>query len=128
MTPTSPSSNPITTPDRIPLAEAYLHHTCLLEGTPQTRGMRSGQVCLAAGESISLHSTHEGEELIIPLTGRGQLEGPDIEPVPFERGSVVYVPPRVTHRVVNTGTEPLVYVYVYAPVSTSSKQEHLPHN
>ena len=79
--------------------------------------MRSGQVSLSAGESINLHSTHEGEEMIIPLSGHGQLEGPDIKTIPFDQGSVVYVPPRITHKVVNTGDELLVYVYVYAPMS-----------
>jgi len=86
----------------------------LLAGPPQTRFLRSGQVTLAAGDSVSLHSTLEGEELIIPLSGSGKLTGPEMGPVLVEAGSVLYNPPRIWHRVSNTRNKPLVYLYVCA--------------
>lgn len=104
----------ITTPIQIPLAVANVRHKSLLAGPPQTRFLRSGQVTLALGDSVSLHSTLEGEKLIIPLSGSGQLTVPEMEPLPVEAGSVLYNPPRTWHRVSNTGTKPLVYLYVCA--------------
>lgn len=106
--------SPITAPIQIPLSDANVCHKSLLAGPPQTRFLRSGQITLAPGDSVSLHTTQEGEELIIPLSGSGQLTGPEMEPLPVEPGSVLYNPPRTWHKVSNTGVEPLIYVYVYA--------------
>ena len=115
-TPLEPSSLPITTPVLIPFAEAGVRHKTLLDGLPQTRVLRSGQITLIPGDSVSLHSTQEGEELIIPLSGRGQLNGPGMNSLPVEPGSVLYIPPQTCHTVVNAGDEPLVYVYVYGVI------------
>ncbi len=111
--PLEPPSSPITTPVLIPFAKAGVRHTNLLDGLPQTHVLRSGQITLIPGDSVSLHSTQEGEELIIPLSGRGQLNGPGMDRLPVEPGGMLFIPPQTWHTVVNTGDEPLVYVYVY---------------
>ena len=43
----------------------------LLEGVPQTCGMRSGRVYLAPGETCGQHSTEDHEEMLIFLFGKG---------------------------------------------------------
>jgi mannose-6-phosphate isomerase-like protein (cupin superfamily) len=90
----------------------------LLTGVPQTFGMRSGRVRLAPGKSIGVHSTKGNEELLVFLSGRGAaLLGPDTR-LQVAAGNVAYIPPRTTHDVLNTGTEPLVYVFCVAPAGT----------
>ena len=63
----------------------------LLEGVPQTTGMRSGFVHLKPGETVG----HANKPFIAP--------------------AFVYIPPATRHNVANTGTGPLEYVYVVAP-------------
>lgn len=87
----------------------------LLEGAPQTRGMRSGRVYLAPGQACGQHSTKHHEELLVFLGGTGELEiggGPRLA---VGKGKVAYIPPETLHDVRNTGTEPLSYIYCVAP-------------
>lgn len=87
----------------------------LLQGIPQTAGMRSGFVRLKPGESVGWHTTGDNEESIVILRGRGEgrIEG---EPSrAFTAPMLVYIPPETRHNVANTGDEVLEYVYVVAP-------------
>ena len=88
----------------------------LLGGPGLAEGMRSGVVSLAPGQAVGRHNTQAREEMIVVLEGGGDLlvEGGDT--VPLMAGSGAYVPPEQEHDVVNTGTGPLRYVYVVAPV------------
>ena len=45
----------------------------ILEGPPQTLGMRSGRVHLEAGRACGQHSTKQHEEILVFLRGRGEL-------------------------------------------------------
>lgn len=100
------------------LEDANDHHR-LLTGAPQTFGMRSGRVRLAPGKSVGLHSTKGNEELLVFLAGSGVArigEGARLE---VGAGKAAYIPPQTSHDVLNTGTEPLVYVFCVAPVGLS---------
>ena len=89
----------------------------LLEGKPQTCGMRSGRVYLQPGESIGPHSTEQHEELLVFLSGKGvTLIGEEETAFEVGAGKVCYIPPHTIHNNKNTGTEPLVYIYCVAPV------------
>lgn len=88
----------------------------LLTGVPETQGMRSGFVRLKPGESVGQHSTEEHEESLVILRGKGEAKVED-RVVQFSSGTLVYIPPRSRHNVTNTGTEPLEYVYVVAPIA-----------
>ncbi len=88
----------------------------LLTGKPQTYGMRSGRVRLAPGKSIGLHNTKGNEELLVFWAGRGTaVIGEDLR-LEVGAGRTAYIPPQTAHDIVNTGTEPLVYVFCVAPV------------
>ncbi|HXJ92850.1 MAG TPA: cupin domain-containing protein [Terriglobia bacterium] len=89
----------------------------LLQGAPQTAGMRSGFVRLKPGETVGWHSTTQHEEALVILRGRGEarIEG---EPArPFAAPAMVYIPRATRHNVANTGNELLEYVYVVAPIA-----------
>ncbi len=89
----------------------------LLAGEPQTCGMRSGRVYLAPGKSCGKHSTKDREELLVFLSGRGELLIGENDRYQVGQGKVSYIAPQTAHDVSNTGSEPLVYVYCVAPVA-----------
>ena len=95
------------------------NYRLLLTGQPQTCGMRSGRVRLAPGQSIGSHSTKSNEELLVFLSGHGIARiGADLR-LQVGAGRVAYIPPQSEHDIVNTGTEPLVYVFCVAPVTNN---------
>jgi mannose-6-phosphate isomerase-like protein (cupin superfamily) len=88
----------------------------ILEGTPQSCGMRSGRVHLEPGASCGRHSTKQHEELLVFLAGEGQLLIEGRQPVAAGAGRVCYIPPETVHDVKNTASVPLKYIYCVAPV------------
>ena len=88
----------------------------LLNGSPQTCGMRSGRVYLEPHQSCGQHSTKDHEELLIFLSGQGQLLIGDEKSYSVGIGRVCYIPPNTLHDVKNEGDEPLIYIYCVAPV------------
>ena len=91
----------------------------LLAGKPETCGMRSGRVYLEAGKDCGEHSTKDHEELLVFLTGEGELQIGDSGRFAVGAGRVAYIPPQTVHNVRNPGTEPLAYIYCVAPASDS---------
>lgn len=89
----------------------------ILEGKPQTHGMRSGRVYLEPGKACGQHSTKNHEELLVFLAGRGELLIGDRDRLAVGEGKVAYIPPETPHDVKNTGTGPLVYIYCVAPAA-----------
>ena len=87
----------------------------LLEGRPQTAGMRSGFVRLKPGESVGWHTTGKNEEELIILKGRGEALIQGQPATAFVSPRLVYIPPRTRHNVSNTAEQLLEYVYVVAP-------------
>jgi mannose-6-phosphate isomerase-like protein (cupin superfamily) len=87
----------------------------LLQGTPQTAGMRSGFVRLQPGATVGWHTTGKNEEALVILRGQGEalIEGQAKRP--FVAPAFAYIPPATRHNVSNTGKGPLEYVYVVAP-------------
>lgn len=89
----------------------------LLAGPPESAGMRSGLVVLAAGESVGRHTTGSREEAIVVLEGRGELRVDGAAPLVVDTGTAAYVPPGTGHDVANPGETTLRYVYVVAEAS-----------
>jgi mannose-6-phosphate isomerase-like protein (cupin superfamily) len=96
----------------------------LLTGQPQTRGMRSGRVFLKPGQECGAHSTKAHEEILIFLGGQGMAcVGNPIDKIPVGRGKALYIPPHTPHNIINSETEPLIYIYCVAPVGPWEKNE-----
>lgn len=91
----------------------------LLNGSPQTSGMRSGFVRLQPGNSVGWHSTGQNEESLVILHGAGEaiVDGQPARKISAQQ--LVYIPPARRHNVTNTGNELLEYVYVVAPASSN---------
>lgn len=89
-------------------------YTRLLDGPPQSVTMCSGKVVLQRGEAVGKHSTEKKEELIIILEGEGQFLYGENHSLVFNSNSVLYCPPMTEHNIINTGSTPLVYIYVVA--------------
>ena len=86
----------------------------LLGGPPESVTMRSGLVVLAPQHSVGRHSTHQNEEILVVLEGKGKMIFKDCPSLPVEANHAVYCPPQTEHDVKNTGTSLLRYVYVVA--------------
>jgi mannose-6-phosphate isomerase-like protein (cupin superfamily) len=87
----------------------------LLQGIPQTAGMRSGFVRLKPQGVVGWHTTGQNEEALVVLHGRGEARVAGQPARAIEAPMLVYIPPATRHNVANTGNEPLEYVYVVAP-------------
>jgi mannose-6-phosphate isomerase-like protein (cupin superfamily) len=113
---TAPVSSQTAKPHPLTMPFACSQSDCpLLEGVPQTAGMRSGFVRLKPGATVGWHTTGKNEEALVILHGQGEalIEGQAKQP--FTALALVYIPPATRHNVANTGNEPLEYVYVVAP-------------
>ena len=65
-----------------------------------------------------LHAWRPAAEVYLGLRGSGLMlledeRGADVRLLPLDAGSAVYVPGYTTHRTVNIGDEPLIYIGVY---------------
>lgn len=72
----------------------------------------SGRVYLKPGDNVGEHSTESYEELVIILKGSGEVENHLKERFQIKEGQIIYIPPNSTHNVYNTGTEPMIYIYI----------------
>ena len=70
---------------------------------------------LQPGETVGWHTTGKNEEALVILHGQGEALIDGQAGQPFVAPAFVYIPPATRHNVLNTGTEPLEYVYVVAP-------------
>ena len=91
----------------------------LLEGAPQTAGMRSGFVRLKPGETVGWHTTGQHEEALVILRGEGAALIDGHPKKTFVAPAFAYIPPATRHNVSNTGKTLLEYVYVVAPVTAN---------
>lgn len=82
---------------------------------PQTCGMKAGRVFLGPGDECGKHSTDAREELLVFLNGHGQAAMGQAR-IGVGKGKVLYIPPHTEHNIINTGSEPLVYVFCVTPV------------
>ena len=102
----------------VQLNDSTSEYQKVLSGPPQTVSMESGVVVLAPSQSVGKHSTKNYEEAVIVFSGAGEMRiagGPTLS---LKTHSVAYCPPNSEHDVVNTGSEPLRYLYIAA------KHEH----
>ena len=108
----APSRQPFTKALECPSGDC-----ALLKGAPQTAGMRSGFVRLKPGATVGWHTTGKHEETLVILKGQGAALIDGQAKRTFTAPAMAYIPPDTKHNVQNTGTAPLEYVYVVAPIT-----------
>lgn len=86
----------------------------LLGGPPQTVSMESGVVALLPSKSVGKHSTKNYEEVLVIFSGRGEMRITGGATLILKKDIIAYCPPNTEHDVINTGREPLRYLYVAA--------------
>ena len=111
-------------PRIIQFAGKEVDYLPILSGPPESVSLRSGLVLLTSGKSVGKHSTENFEELIIVLEGKGQMQITGQNPLEIVSGVAVYCPPETEHNVINTGSEPLRYLYIVAEVKNSKPDKH----
>jgi mannose-6-phosphate isomerase-like protein (cupin superfamily) len=99
-------------------------HQTLLNGTPQTGGMRSGKVRLLPGQDCGEHSTEANEEILVFLSGKGQAAIGDGKTLEVGKGKIFYIPPQTIHNIINTSDEPLCYIYCVAPTNGNGEKQN----
>lgn len=72
-------------------------------------------VVMQPGLGHERHNHPESDELIHVLSGEGEQMVDDGEPFPLRAGQTVVIPKGVWHSTVNTGSEPMSVLAVYAP-------------
>jgi len=89
-------------------------YTSIVAGPPESVSMESGYVVTMPGQSGGRHSTKNYEEVLVVLAGTGEMRLTAGKALLLRPYVAAYCPPRTEHDVVNTGKEPLRYVYVAA--------------
>lgn len=75
----------------------------------------AGITVFPPGEASSLHSHGGSEELDVVLAGRGEVVDGAGRRQSFGPQDMIFIPKGVEHQHVNTGEEPLVLLWCYAP-------------
>lgn len=77
------------------------------------------------GVTTAWHSLVGISERYIIVSGQGQVEVDDMDPVPVEPGDVVRIPAGCPQRITNTGIKDLVFYAVCAPPFQQSRYTNL---
>jgi oxalate decarboxylase/phosphoglucose isomerase-like protein (cupin superfamily) len=82
--------------------------------------MTSGLVELAVGKGHDRHNHPGTEEIIFVLSGEGEQTVDDHGPVHVGPGASIFVPNSAFHSTLNTGTEPMRLLVIYAPTGAEN--------
>ena len=96
------------------LSDTVTDYQQVLGGPPQTASMHAGLVVLLPSKSVGKHSTDAYEEALVIFSGSGEMTTRVGGRLMLKPNSVAYCPPYTEHDVINTGSQPLRYVYIVA--------------
>jgi quercetin dioxygenase-like cupin family protein len=89
-------------------------YTCVEPNTAETRRFAMGLEEIDPHSEIPMHAHDEAEEIIFIFSGQGKGFVGD-EVAELKPGTVIFIPPKVKHRFVNTGDEPLWLTWTFSP-------------
>lgn len=89
-------------------------YTLIEPNTVGTEHFAMGLEEIDTNSEIPIHSHSEAEEIIFVFGGQGKAFVDD-EVADLKPGTVIYIPPKVEHRFVNTGNEPLWITWTLSP-------------
>lgn len=79
-------------------------------------GLSVGIGIYRKGQSSEFHTHVNEEEVMIYLKGKGIMKTADGEEVQLTAGDVTYVPRNESHKLINTGDEDFVFLFIYSPM------------
>lgn len=85
-----------------------------------------GVVELAQGKGHESHAHPGVEEIIYVMSGEGEQVVDNHPAVHVRPGAAIFVPPDVPHSTINTGTDRLVLIVVYAPAGSERELREMP--
>ena len=68
-------------------------------------------------QARSQNSTENKKEVLVFLSGQGELLIGENGSFQVGQDKVSYIPPHTAHDVKNIGSEPLIYIYCIAPIA-----------
>ena len=74
------------------------------------------------GSMVPEHKHDNEEEVMYFFQGKGKFMTKDRE-IPIEPGVCIYNPPGEYHSIVNTGDEPLKFIWIYSPQLESHRKK-----
>jgi mannose-6-phosphate isomerase-like protein (cupin superfamily) len=90
--------------------------------TADTKYLRFSVGYFGPGEGLAAHIHPESEEVYYVISGSGTVyAGEELEPIEVEADTAVYIPPKTTHGVKNTGSEKCVVAFFVAPGKEKSE-------
>jgi mannose-6-phosphate isomerase-like protein (cupin superfamily) len=92
------------------------------EKTVGSRNLALGVNETEPGSMVPEHLHESEEEVMLFLEGEGTFVTEDRE-IPIKPGICIYNPPGSKHKIINTGTTKLKFVWVYAPQLSSHRIE-----
>lgn len=89
-------------------------YTLIEPNIQNTEHLSMGLEEIDPNSEIPMHSHGHEEEIIFVFAGKGKayVGGEEAE---LKKGTVIYIPPNVKHRFVNTGNEPLWITWTLSP-------------
>ena len=84
------------------------------QGDVQSERMAAGLTIFEPGEASAYHVHETSDEVIYVIRGSGIVRS-EGEEASFGAGVFMFNPSGVHHQHVNTGSEPLVMIFVYSP-------------
>ena len=85
-----------------------------------------GAVELAVGKGHERHNHPGSEEIIYVVSGQGEQMIDDQPSITVGPGASCYIPADIYHSTINTGTEPLRLIVVYAPAGPERLLREIP--
>ncbi|MCY4402821.1 MAG: cupin domain-containing protein [Candidatus Poribacteria bacterium] len=95
-------------------------YTLIEPNIQNTKHLTMGLEEIDPDSEIPIHSHSKEEEVIFVFAGKGMayVGGEEAE---MEKGTVIYIPPNVEHRFVNTGDQPLWITWTLSPPGFEEK-------
>jgi len=97
----------------------------LVDGEDGAKNATFGTVSIDPGYSTSMH-TREIEEYIYMVSGEGQVITESGEVYILETGDCILIPPGIKHCHANKSEQPLIQLYVFAPMGPEKLLRNLP--
>jgi oxalate decarboxylase/phosphoglucose isomerase-like protein (cupin superfamily) len=83
-------------------------------------------VILLPGKGHDRHNHPNSDEILYILAGEGDQMVDDREPFPVRPGQTVFIPQGAFHSTLNTGSEPMAILAIYAPAGAEDVLKELP--